>query len=1026
MKHYFLFIVFGIVLGCNQPDIADKMNKIQDINRAIVSISIEKMPDKTVYEIGETEYDLTGIKVLGWRPNGVAFELEQDSLELEGFNTASLGRKTFVLVSHRGIGGNPIRTNIRFIIVKENGTRGEWGITQFEGGSFRFNGLTVESIGAASANVARANTGAPVDVLVEPENGFMFVEGSLKYKRAGGGEEPNTGITILKDEQDEYAFMMPPYNIVLEAEFTRIEHTVASSPALRADTLILKNMETGAEDVSVSARLGDRVQVNIQPEYAALLNPSSLTYTYFDARLGKETGPRIDTDLGMNDITGGIFLMPHGNTSIHGTYLGSQGLFAIDIDYNTTDDNNTPLVLTYNIGATELDFTNFAFTKIYDDQHREMVRYRSEGQTGGQWEISLNGGATWGPYIFNNPNQSFSGFDGKIPFDNTRLGTQPVVLKIEGKAAPPFNIIIRNEDNTAAAYRTDQSGGSVIDRYYRTLHEAVEAACPAVVGITWGTANQEVIHLLKDIAFNGDSGVGITSPAISLAAGKHIEIWGGYDGNGTMSRAVSGFGSLFTVNTGSSLSLSGRLVVDGGQADTPAKEATGALVHVNGGTFKMKGADVILKNNYDSYHIAGTSDQRGGAVLVSGGSFIMEGGKIIDSKSSYSNSNVCLKGDGQFSMSGGMIENVSAGNQGVHLSGTCTFTMSGSATIHIKNPVNDSGTRKIHLAGTLNPQSYSYGGITISRIAARLLNFSANTQYLAGDIAQNKHLFRPQIFGDNGEPQPRFTVDPTDTTVFHALTFHALTDNETGVDGITAVVETHTFTSTQYSSYQNFPTPITGGSILLQGGGGGGGGGGSLYGGTGGSAGQVVRIDNHVLYGRYELYVGTGGAGGTSVSTGASTPGNTGGSTYIIFPDDSVHNASGGAGGASKSTGSYGGDGGNGFNVTTEPYLPVSGTAAAGANGGSGSGTNNTFYSAGGGGGGSGAGVSSGGAGGSGGGSGGPHTVQGVQNGDGHDASAFGCGGGGGAGNSNDQYRGNGGSGGAGRIVIEFVLYANP
>ncbi|MDR2491668.1 MAG: hypothetical protein LBD20_09745 [Spirochaetaceae bacterium] len=985
------------------------MNKLFDINRAIVSISIAKMPDRTEYAMGETAYDLTGIKVLGWRPSGDSFELDPAGLTLEGFTTSSLGRKTCLLVSHEGIAGSAVSTKIRFIVVKESGMRGEWKITHFDGPSFTLNGLSVESTGAATANVSRADTGTLVEVLIEPENGFTLAEGSLRYKKTGEGNNPAQ--EIPKDEESgQYGFMMPAYDIVLLASFTRIEYWVSASLALRAGTLTLKNMETSDEGTLVPAWLGDTIQVTVQSEYAGLMEPGSLTYTYFDATLGKETGPRDESAVGSNDIadiTENRFLMPAGNTSVHCSYTNEVGLTAIDF-------TTMPAVKIYNVGETALDFDGFQFTKIYGDNHREEVRY-----SGGQWQLSQDG-ATWAAYEFIDAHQSFSGFDGKSPFDNTRLGLQPVKLTIDEISSPSFTIEVRNENDNAAAYRIDRSDGGYIQRYYSTLQAAAAAACPPVEGITWGVDNQETIQLLKNIEFNGNPGAGVTKPAIALTSGKHIEIRGGTAAAVTISRAVSGFDSLFKTVSSSSLSLSGKLVLDGGSESESSITAQNALVQVIAGNFTMKGNDVVLQNNKN---INGSAS----GVDITGGTFKMEGGKIFNNNktSVYTHTN----SSNEFNMAGGMIESSDdADTYGVWIAGDAnTFKMSGPATVHIKSSIYLNSTNNhVTLEGTLTPQSYIYNGVPngvpISGIAARFIEhgsqiISSTKQYLAGDRAANRHLFRPQIFGDNGKPAPQLQL--TGVTVSFHLAPAEYDDTGAQIAGMNAV-ETYTFSSTSPQTFE-VPSPITGVSLLLQGGGGGGGGGGgSQNGGNGGSAGEVVRVDNLSLSGTYSVQAGAGGTGGQLNEGGSlSFAGNDGGNTTITFPGGDEYIALGGAGGPAHER-NAGGNGGNGFNLAEPyPYPLISGSQSQAYTGGAGGGgsfltllSTTKYYAAGGGGGGGEGG--NGGARGFGGGAGGRYSD--VLN-NGGNASLYGCGGGGGA------TGGHGGNGKHGQIVIEFIRY---
>jgi hypothetical protein len=220
---------------------------------------------------------------------------------------------------------------------------------------------------------------------------------------------------------------------------------------------------------------------------------------------------------------------------------------------------------------------------------------------------------------------------------------------------------------------------------YGTLSEAVDAAALGTLGTL--ATNPDVITILQNIttsATMGNSNSGITID------GKHIKLIPASGSNITIKRWSGNTGSLFTVNSGSSLTLerngtSGELIVDGGAVWTggdaawtashdpdPAHGATNdtangglvasaALVSVSaGGTLTME-AGAVLQNNDVAPGNSWPEYLKGGGVQVKGNGafFVMNGGTI---KNNSISDTYASEGGGvgvwrgaKFTMNGGAI-----------------------------------------------------------------------------------------------------------------------------------------------------------------------------------------------------------------------------------------------------------------------------------------------------------------------------------------------------------------------------------
>jgi uncharacterized repeat protein (TIGR02543 family) len=187
-------------------------------------------------------------------------------------------------------------------------------------------------------------------------------------------------------------------------------------------------------------------------------------------------------------------------------------------------------------------------------------------------------------------------------------------------------------------------------------------------------------------------------------------------GNTERRISVSPNGSVFTVESGVTLSLGNNLTLQGRSSNTTS------LVKVNsGGTLVMEIGSKITGNTSSSYG--------GGVAVSSGGTFTMSGGEISNN-SSYSGGGVYMAGSGTFTMSGGAISsNTSYRGGGVYVDSSGTFRMSGG---EISN----------------NSSSSSGGGVAVSSDGTFTMNdgeISGNTSssssgggvYVAGTFTMN-------------------------------------------------------------------------------------------------------------------------------------------------------------------------------------------------------------------------------------------------------------------------------------------------
>jgi hypothetical protein len=199
--------------------------------------------------------------------------------------------------------------------------------------------------------------------------------------------------------------------------------------------------------------------------------------------------------------------------------------------------------------------------------------------------------------------------------------------------------------------------------YYPTLAEAIAAAS--------GTQDvPDVITILKNIYMDA-----------AVLDNKHIVVTVPYGSTKTLTRTPTGtVNPVFTVNTGSSLTLegngAGKLILDGGGSLT----ASGALINVDG-SFTLNAGAVLQNNN----NTGGGGGWGGGVYVLNSPSavFTMNGGEISGNVA-VNGGAVYVNNSGNFVMTGGTIggdtvQRNAANNAGggVYVSLGASFTMSG-------------------------------------------------------------------------------------------------------------------------------------------------------------------------------------------------------------------------------------------------------------------------------------------------------------------------------------------------------------
>jgi uncharacterized repeat protein (TIGR02543 family) len=240
-----------------------------------------------------------------------------------------------------------------------------------------------------------------------------------------------------------------------------------------------------------------------------------------------------------------------------------------------------------------------------------------------------------------------------------------------------------------------------------------------VKDVTIDKTNLSFVEALSWISANAEEGGNYTivlkrnetiAPTTLSYSGKNVAIT--LNGGSTeRTISLSSNGSLFTVESGVTLTLGSNVTVQGRSGNTAS------LARVNsGGTLVMESGARLINNSSNTY-------SSGGGVLVDDGAFTMSGGEISGNSSAYGGGGgVYVSSSGTFTMSDGAISGNTAASSGggvlVYDSGT--FTMSGGEISGNSSAygggVNVYGTFTMN-GGTISGNtatpsdgSYGYGG----------------------------------------------------------------------------------------------------------------------------------------------------------------------------------------------------------------------------------------------------------------------------------------------------------------------------
>jgi parallel beta-helix repeat protein len=194
---------------------------------------------------------------------------------------------------------------------------------------------------------------------------------------------------------------------------------------------------------------------------------------------------------------------------------------------------------------------------------------------------------------------------------------------------------------------------------YTITVNADEAITPAL--LSYGrnvniTLNGGSIERIISLSLNGS--LFTVNSGVTLTLGNSITLQGrGSDITNTASLVQVNSGGVLKMENGSKISGNSRI---GGYA-------YGGGVYVNGGTFTMSGGE-----------ISGNTPTYGGGVYIYSGTFTMSGGKISGNTASTYGGGVYVNG-GTFTMSDGEISGNTASTYGggIFISDSGTFTMSG-------------------------------------------------------------------------------------------------------------------------------------------------------------------------------------------------------------------------------------------------------------------------------------------------------------------------------------------------------------
>jgi hypothetical protein len=273
--------------------------------------------------------------------------------------------------------------------------------------------------------------------------------------------------------------------------------------------------------------------------------------------------------------------------------------------------------------------------------------------------------------------------------------------------------------------------GSHAARRGVTLYESLKAAIDAAPALSASSPGE--ITLLRSITL--PEGVETAGYVIN----KHIRLASGGAGGNTITRNSGFTGSLFTVDSGASLTLDGSpnaLVIDGSGINV-----TAAIIAVEGGTLNMYDG-VTLKDNRNTTITTTLANQGGGVRVTGGGSFTMNGGTIsgnaIGDNTNGNGGGVYVSGNGsRFEMQGGTIDGSgltrnAANGGGVMVGNGASFVMTGGSitgnTATNGGAVYNSNATFTMTAGSITGnEAKGYGGAVYIIGASSLFEMQGGT-----------------------------------------------------------------------------------------------------------------------------------------------------------------------------------------------------------------------------------------------------------------------------------------------------------
>jgi len=206
----------------------------------------------------------------------------------------------------------------------------------------------------------------------------------------------------------------------------------------------------------------------------------------------------------------------------------------------------------------------------------------------------------------------------------------------------------------------------------------------------------------------------------------------GYGGERTITLASNG--SMFTINTGVSLTLDENITLVGLSTNTSS------LVGLSSGNLVINAGAKISGNNNSS---TSTASGSGGAIRISGGTVTMNGGSIHENTANYSGGGIYIS-SGTFIMNGGVISGNTAINSGggiIISGGTVTMhdgTISGNTATNSGGGIDVSGGTFVINGGKISGNkavTWHGGGIIVGNSATVTMYggiISGNTAQMNG------------------------------------------------------------------------------------------------------------------------------------------------------------------------------------------------------------------------------------------------------------------------------------------------------